>query len=74
MLYTQPVATGTVRWFSRVRGYGFIAPDAGGDDVFVHFSNVADGGHRQLDEGCRVSFETKATGKGVEAVNVTMTE
>ena len=64
------MATGTIRWFSHTRGYGFIEPDDGGTDLFVHFSNVAGGRHKQLDEGIRVQFETKRGSKGVEATDV----
>jgi cold shock protein len=64
-------ATGTVRWFSHDRGYGFIAPDAGGDDVFVHFSKVS-GSYKDLDAGRRVEFDTREGSKGIEATNVSV--
>ena len=64
------MATGTVRWFSHTRGYGFIEPDGGGNDLFVHFSNIRDGRYKQLDEGSRVEYETKRGSKGAEATDV----
>lgn len=64
------MATGTVKWFNPVKGYGFIAPDAGGSDVFVHITALEAAGLRQLDEGQKVSFEL-ATNKGKQsAVNL----
>ena len=64
--------TGTVKWFNDQKGYGFIAPDDGGQkDLFVHFSNVAGDGFRTLVEGAKVEFERREGTKGPEAVNVT---
>lgn len=57
---------GTVKWFNAEKGYGFIANDAGGDDVFVHFSAIVADGYRKLKEGQRVSFETEADPKNAE--------
>ena len=51
------MATGTVKWFNTTKGYGFITPDDGGKDVFVHISAVQEAGLGQLDEGQKVSFE-----------------
>ena len=65
------MATGTVKWFNDAKGYGFITPEDGGKDVFVHHSSIAGGGYRSLAEGARVSFETEAGPKGPKAVNVT---
>lgn len=61
---------GTVRWFSRVKGYGFIQPDGQEKDVFVHFSAIQGEGYRNLDEGQRVEFVVEDTGKGPQAVQV----
>jgi len=60
------MATGTVKWFNATKGYGFIQPDDGGKDVFVHISAVEQAGLRELNEGQKVSFEIvadKRTGK-----------
>lgn len=63
--------TGTVRWFSNARGYGFIAPDDGGRDIFVHFSNVQMKGYKHLKENWVVEFELgHIEGKGPNALNV----
>jgi CspA family cold shock protein len=62
---------GTVKWFSPDKGYGFITPDGGEKDVFVHQSEIQAEGYRSLDEGQRVGFETEAGPKGPHAVRVT---
>ena len=54
------MATGTVKWFNGEKGYGFIAPDGGGQDVFVHISAVEQAGMRTLNEGQKISFEVVA--------------
>ncbi len=64
---------GTVKWFNAEKGYGFIAQDGGGADVFVHYSQINSQGYRQLEEGQRVLFETQQGKKGLEAQNVTAT-
>lgn len=62
--------TGTVKWFNNAKGYGFIAPAEGGDDVFVHYSAVNTDGFRTLNEGQEVSFEVERGPKGLQATAV----
>jgi len=64
--------TGKVKFFNEAKGYGFITPDGGGKDVFVHISAVQRSGLPALDEGMAVSFETEAdkSGKGPKAINI----
>ena len=64
------MATGTVKWFNDAKGYGFIAPDGGSKDVFVHHSNIAGSGFKSLAEGAKVEFEAAEGQKGPEARNV----
>ena len=65
------MAQGTVKWFNAEKGFGFIAPDDGGKDLFVHFSGILDnGGYRSLDENARVEFEEQAGDRGPQAVSV----
>ena len=61
---------GTVKWFSDEKGFGFITPDDGGKDLFVHFQGIAGDGFRTLAEGAKVSFDAEAGDKGPKAVNV----
>jgi CspA family cold shock protein len=68
------MATGTVKWFNDSKGYGFIAPDDGGKDVFVHFSNIGGDGFKTLAEGAKVQFETREGQKGPEAYDVQPTQ
>jgi CspA family cold shock protein len=64
------MATGTVKWFNDEKGYGFIAPEDGGKDLFVHHSSIAGEGFKTLAEGAKVEFETAEGTKGPEAKNV----
>jgi CspA family cold shock protein len=64
------MATGTVKWFDAGKGYGFIVPDGGGKDLFVHHSEIQGTGYRELSEGQRVQFETTQGHKGLEASGV----
>ena len=63
--------TGTVKWFNDEKGYGFITPDDGGRDLFVHYSSIDGGGFRSLAEGAKVNYEEEAGDKGPKAINVT---
>jgi CspA family cold shock protein len=65
------MATGTVKWFNNAKGFGFIAPQDGGDDVFVHFSAIKSDGYRTLSEGQNVTFEVEQGPKGLQATDVT---
>ena len=62
--------TGTVKWFNENKGFGFITPDSGGDDLFVHHSNIAMGGFRALQDGQKVEYEPAQGRKGLEATKV----
>lgn len=62
--------TGTVKWFSDEKGFGFITPDEGGRDLFVHFSGIDGDGYRSLEEGVKVTYEEEAGDKGPKAVHV----
>jgi CspA family cold shock protein len=64
------MAQGTVKWFSVEKGYGFISPDEGGEDVFVHHTGVMGEGFKTLDEGAKVSYEASQGRKGLQADNV----
>jgi cold shock protein len=62
--------TGIVKWFNDAKGFGFITPDSGGDDLFAHFSEIQTGGFKSLQENQRVSFEIKEGPKGKQAANI----
>ncbi len=62
---------GTVKWFSQEKGYGFIIPDDGGEDLFVHHTGIVGEGFKTLDEGEKVSYEVTQGRKGMQAQNVT---
>lgn len=65
------MATGTVKWFNAEKGFGFIAQDSGGPDVFVHYSAISGTGYRELQEGQKVDFDVVQGPKGPQAENVT---
>ena len=64
------MATGTVKWFSDEKGYGFIVPDEGEKDLFVHHNNITGSGFKTLTEGAKVEFDPAEGAKGPEATNV----
>ena len=66
----RQLATGTVKWFSDEKGYGFITPDEGERDLFVHYSNIEVDGFKSLRDGQKVEFEAAAGRNGTEAMNV----
>jgi CspA family cold shock protein len=64
------MATGKIKWFNNAKGFGFIAPQDGGADIFVHFSAIQADGYRTLNEGQDVNYEVEQGPKGLQAVNV----
>ncbi|MCX6387489.1 MAG: cold-shock protein [Solirubrobacterales bacterium] len=64
--------TGTVKWFRDDKGFGFITPDEGSQDLFVHYSAIGGQGYRSLSEGAKVSYEEEAGDKGPKAINVAL--
>lgn len=64
------MASGTVKWFNNAKGYGFIRPDTGGDDLFVHYSYIRMDGYKSLKAGQFVQFDIQASGNGFHAVNL----
>ena len=66
----QQMATGIVKWFNDAKGFGFITPDGGGEDLFAHFSEIQSSGFKSLQENQKVSFEVKQGPKGKQAANI----
>jgi CspA family cold shock protein len=66
------MAQGTVKWFNEDKGYGFISPDEGSGDLFVHYSAIAGSGFKSLDEGAKVTYEATQGNKGMQAENVSL--
>ena len=66
------MAQGTVKWFNNEKGYGFISPDEGGEDLFVHHTGIAGSGFKSLDEGTKVTYEATQGKKGMQAENVSL--
>ncbi|NEX63130.1 cold-shock protein [Noviherbaspirillum galbum] len=64
------MATGTVKWFNDAKGFGFITPDQGGEDLFAHFSAISASGFKSLQEGQKVSFDVTDGPKGKQASNI----
>ena len=64
------MAFGTVKWFSSEKGFGFIAPDEGGPDVFAHYSAIAGSGYRSLEEDQKVEYDVTQGAKGPQAANI----
>ncbi|MBK6631819.1 MAG: cold-shock protein [Betaproteobacteria bacterium] len=64
------MATGTVKWFNDSKGFGFITPEAGGEDLFAHFSAIQGQGFKTLKEGQKVSFDITTGSKGQQASNI----
>jgi CspA family cold shock protein len=67
----QDMPQGTVKWFNDEKGYSFISPDEGGEDLFVHHTGIAGTGFKSLEEGVKVGFEATQGKKGMQAENVT---
>ncbi|BCG04406.1 cold-shock protein (plasmid) [Paraburkholderia sp. PGU19] len=64
------MATGTVKWFNDAKGFGFITPDEGGEDLFAHFSEIKTEGFKSLQDNQKVSFDVKMGQKGKQAANI----
>ncbi|HUH39748.1 MAG TPA: cold-shock protein [Castellaniella sp.] len=67
----SPKLTGTVKWFNDAKGFGFITPDNGGEDLFAHFSSIQMNGFKTLKEGQKVVFDIAQGPKGKQALNIT---
>lgn len=67
------MATGKVKWFNNAKGYGFIRPDSGGDDLFVHYSYICMDGYKSLKAGQSVTYDVREAPKGLHAVNIGIT-
>ncbi len=67
---TTEVATGTVKWFNDAKGFGFITPESGGEDLFAHFREIQGTGFKTLKEGQRVQFEIRKGPKGLQAAAI----
>jgi len=67
------MVTGTVKWFNNAKGYGFVTPDEGGQDIFIHFSAITMDGYKTLKEGQKVQFELQEGPKGLHAANLQTT-
>lgn len=68
------MATGTVKWFNNTKGYGFVTPDDGEQDVFIHYSSITMDGYKSLKEGQKVQFDINEGPKGLHAANVQAVE
>jgi CspA family cold shock protein len=64
------MATGTVKWFNDAKGFGFVTPDQGGEDLFAHFSAIQGSGFKTLKEGQKVTFDVTTGQKGLQASNI----
>ena len=66
------MATGKVKWFNNAKGYGFIRPDTGGEDLFVHYSYICMDGYKSLKAGQQVTYDVREAPKGLHAVNISV--